>query len=1367
MTSSGSTWTVSGGSLTTSASSFSGDSLAITATLSASGGSFANITATCTGTASCNFGDSAVTSANVTVSDSAALSGSTVVLSSLYWYGGNLAFQGTAHATTLAPSSSASITGQVTIAGPISWTGGDVPVGSSAVAGTLTLASSAILSRASGHIVGIFGVLYVQGNISCAGITANLVYLQGGTIDLSGGTLQTTSIQFSGGTVINTPIVATTTGQVVSNNPTTLQNSSFSGTYLQQTGPLNLVSTTLVCAYGKSMQLDGPITSTPDSMIINNGTLTHSSANGTVLSINVQNSGVFKNSGDLTINGNFLCVGGTIQTDASSTFAFSGPPLTLTTACTLKGAGTFSFRSDTSLLANLAAASVEVAGKVSFTIQNILNLKFTSGSMNGDALNVSALAWTSGTLNVTSTTSQSAVLGGGNMQLEGEMNIGSLNDTVAANEVLSSSSGHTMTVSATQIAGTLVLNNVRLDNRGTINVALNGSLTVNGVFSCGAAAQQLNVLGYFAINSLNQTSLACTTSGTGTLATYSQLSIATSFGISNLLIANTSFAVNQPVNLVGLILNSSSIVGTNTLTVSKLSVGPGQSTMSNVALTISSAGTFDGSLALNNVTLDCHAAITLNANGVFSIGGSYVLPSTCVVSGPGVLASTGNLTIGYRITVGGLSATGGSLNLTAGGNYTFSSLALNNSHLIGNIDTVTITNTASFTSTAFNNKLVLNGSSTTFSGTNVFGYISNTGSLTINDGQHTVTTFLNSGSVTLATSSTGQKRATTTGTLVIISQFNMTSGTVVFNGGELQATNSSLFTVASGEMSGTGTFINSGSVVIYSPQHMDGVEFDNYGSVKVMNNTTSIGGGGTLAGTILVAGGAELDLSGGVFVLTNAGSISGNGTLTSAATLTLNGNLGLQSVNVENGTIDFVANVFSGVMSWTGGAINTLSLASGSVMKVTTNGTKSLGSTLTNNGAMAISGPVTFGNQASLVNYGSIVFDGYSPIGITDNLLGNVVGNLTNHGSMQVAYNASGVYIQTTLTNYGSFLISAPTGLPSSSHIGPDASIVLIGSPVVTSSKLSLTSNATLAGSGTVTGTVYNSGLMYVGNVTGTAPGSLTFNNLDQSATGILFMDVFDFGAFDSLTVNGELTLVDKVSVIVIDARVDISSSASASLLMISTGKRDGQWVEVYPDHDEGGLRYTSTTISFVIKSLSSTTQTSGSDARTSVSPGLSGPKIAGIVIGVVVGILIIAAIAVFIVLRRKDKEVAIKMEALEPEAAPTEQDALEYSFDFFTYSVSHKDHSRMNHVLQLHDMLIEDNLLLVDTLVAVTDAKDGESINNVARSLTYLLETKRMFLTWFERMLQEEVNNCLSKETLFRGNNMFTKAPATCKPPS
>lgn len=90
----------------------------------------------------------------------------------------------------------------------------------------------------------------------------------------------------------------------------------------------------------------------------------------------------------------------------------------------------------------------------------------------------------------------------------------------------------------------------------------------------------------------------------------------------------------------------------------------------------------------------------------------------------------------------------------------------------------------------------------------------------------------------------------------------------------------------------------------------------------------------------------------------------------------------------------------------------------------------------------------------------------------------------------------------------------------------------------------------------------------------------------------------------------------------------------------------------------------------------------------------------------------------IFLIARRAQKEVQIALDSIAPEAAPTEADALSYSFDFYLYTVNPKDAGRVNDLRPLHDMLVEDNLLLVDTMCAITDSKDTETINNVARSL-------------------------------------------------
>ena len=83
------------------------------------------------------------------------------------------------------------------------------------------------------------------------------------------------------------------------------------------------------------------------------------------------------------------------------------------------------------------------------------------------------------------------------------------------------------------IKGQVTLNAVSLVNTGAITVNTAGSLTVNSAFTCGATST-LAVNGYFAIASPVPIFLACSATGTGTLATYSQLNISSTFGVANI-----------------------------------------------------------------------------------------------------------------------------------------------------------------------------------------------------------------------------------------------------------------------------------------------------------------------------------------------------------------------------------------------------------------------------------------------------------------------------------------------------------------------------------------------------------------------------------------------------------------------------------------------------------------------------------------------------------------------------------------------------------------------------------------------------------------------------------------------------------------
>jgi hypothetical protein len=104
-----------------------------------------------------------------------------------------------------------------------------------------------------------------------------------------------------------------------------------------------------------------------------------------------------------------------------------------------------------------------------------------------------------------------------------------------------------------------------------------------------------------------------------------------------------------------------------------------------------------------------------------------------------------------------------------------------------------------------------------------------------------------------------------------------------------------------------------------------------------------------------------------------------------------------------------------------------------------------------------------------------------------------------------------GATVQANLINYASLTVAGTNAtLYNSRHIGDNASIVLLSSEMLLRTvSMSLESNASFSGTGSMTGTVYNSGRIIIGNITtGNTPAPLSITNLNQSAVGVLYMGI-------------------------------------------------------------------------------------------------------------------------------------------------------------------------------------------------------------------------------------------------------------------
>ena len=100
---------------------------------------------------------------------------------------------------------------------------------------------------------------------------------------------------------------------------------------------------------------------------------------------------------------------------------------------------------------------------------------------------------------------------------------------------LSSTSAHQLAVSGQMlVTGTVTFRQVTLVTGDKVIVSDGASLTLHGVLVCGPTSV-LQIFGNLAIDSPQPTHLACSTSGTGTLAISSELSITSAFDVASIL----------------------------------------------------------------------------------------------------------------------------------------------------------------------------------------------------------------------------------------------------------------------------------------------------------------------------------------------------------------------------------------------------------------------------------------------------------------------------------------------------------------------------------------------------------------------------------------------------------------------------------------------------------------------------------------------------------------------------------------------------------------------------------------------------------------------------------------------------------------
>ena len=610
--------------------------------------------------------------------------------------------------------------------------------------------------------------------------------------------------------------------------------------------------------------------------------------------------------------------------------------------------------------------------------------------------------------------------------------------------------------------------------------------------------------------------------------------------------------------------------GNNTLTLTGTNGFTGGLTVSAGTLSVNADGALgatNDSPTLNGGTLNTSADITTTSrgfvmgsnSGTFDTDQATTLESTGVVSGAGGLTKTGagGLTLAAASTYSGTTTiSAGTMTLTGSGTIPAASattvasagiLAIDNGAGAKSINTLSGAGGINIG----NNTLTVQSGS-------ISGVISGTGgTLTKSD----------SGTLTLSGSNTFDTGLNILGgTLSVNSDAALGDSGIspVINGGTLGV--SQAVTLARGF--GIGT--SNGTINSNENISITGVIANSGGAGQL---TKSGSGTLTLTGANTYTGGTTL--SGGGVTLSGVGSslsTTGTTTLGSGTTLTLASGAGDKSLGTVNGAGNIVLNA------------NTLSIADGTLTGVTsgTGGiTKTGTGTLIPSGSDTYTGNTTIeggtfqaGSNQSFGGAGSVIIDGGTVATTNSYTSARSVQIGSNNGTINTAadttWTVSGAMSGTgalTKSGTGTLLLSGNSGAYAGATTLDAGTLNVSGT---TGSTITVGSNATLKGTGTVGGIVNNGSLE-----PGASIGTLTTTTFTQGAGGTLTVEITPTES-DLLIVTGTATL---------DGTVFVSPSSGSypegtEFTILTAGTRIGEFAQVTDNVDViFHLRYSGNTV--------------------------------------------------------------------------------------------------------------------------------------------------------------------------------------------